>query len=274
MTMKLVAVGDWRRTLTVLLTLVAVAVLTTAAAPAPARAATKNTPVLAQGAGMGSKPSAAVRRVQRVLRSRGYSLGRPGVDGRFGPLTGCGRPAAAGRPRAGRRRHRRPQDPQGRARDRAPRAAALHDAQQQLAHQAAGAEGCRHAAGGPDDGGDGERQRSRLARSDRSRAGGVRRGSRARPAQDRPPAESAGGHRAARPRALPRGPQRRRRHRALPRARAGHDGRRGARQRPQPGTDVVPPRRSHASRRRSGSARTTSSGCRRAFSPERPSSAT
>jgi DNA invertase Pin-like site-specific DNA recombinase/peptidoglycan hydrolase-like protein with peptidoglycan-binding domain len=87
MTTKLVAFGDWRRTTTVLAALVAVAVVTTAAAPAPARAATKHTPVLAQGAGMGSKPSAAVRGVQRVLRSRGYSLGRPGVDGRFGPLT-------------------------------------------------------------------------------------------------------------------------------------------------------------------------------------------
>ena len=87
MTTKLVALGDWRRPTTVLVALVAVAVVTTAAAPAPARAATKHTPLLAQGAGMGNKPSAAVRRVQRVLRSRGYSLGRPGVDGRFGPLT-------------------------------------------------------------------------------------------------------------------------------------------------------------------------------------------
>ena len=88
MRVHLVAVaGDRRRTLTVLLALVAAAVLTTAVAPAPARAATKPTPVLAQGAGMGAKPSAAVRRVQRVLHSRGYSLGRPGVDGRFGPLT-------------------------------------------------------------------------------------------------------------------------------------------------------------------------------------------
>ena len=80
-------VGDRRRTLTVLLALVAAAVVTTAVAPAPASAATKHAPVLAQGAGMGAKPSAAVRRVQRVLHSRGYSLGRPGVDGRFGPLT-------------------------------------------------------------------------------------------------------------------------------------------------------------------------------------------
>jgi DNA invertase Pin-like site-specific DNA recombinase len=79
--------GDWRRNLTVLLALVTVAVVTTAAAPAQASAATKQAPLLAQGAGMGDKPSAAVRRVQRVLHSRGYSLGRPGVDGRFGPLT-------------------------------------------------------------------------------------------------------------------------------------------------------------------------------------------
>jgi DNA invertase Pin-like site-specific DNA recombinase/peptidoglycan hydrolase-like protein with peptidoglycan-binding domain len=81
------AVGGRRRNLTVLMALVAAAVVTTAVAPAPAGAATKPAPVLAQGAGMGAKPSAAVRRVQRVLHSRGYSLGRPGVDGRFGPLT-------------------------------------------------------------------------------------------------------------------------------------------------------------------------------------------
>jgi DNA invertase Pin-like site-specific DNA recombinase len=87
MTLNIVALGDWRRAMTALLALVAVAVVTTAAAPAPARAATKPAPELAQGAGMGNKPSAAVRSVQRVLRSRGYSLGRPGVDGRFGPLT-------------------------------------------------------------------------------------------------------------------------------------------------------------------------------------------
>jgi DNA invertase Pin-like site-specific DNA recombinase len=87
MTLNIVALGDWRRAMTAFLALVAVAVVTTAAAPAPARAATKPAPELAQGAGMGSKPSAAVRSVQRVLRSRGYSLGRPGVDGRFGPLT-------------------------------------------------------------------------------------------------------------------------------------------------------------------------------------------
>jgi DNA invertase Pin-like site-specific DNA recombinase len=45
------------------------------------------TPVLAQGAGMGAKPSARVGQVQRALRRRGYDVGAPGVDGRFGPLT-------------------------------------------------------------------------------------------------------------------------------------------------------------------------------------------
>jgi peptidoglycan hydrolase-like protein with peptidoglycan-binding domain len=45
------------------------------------------TPVLAQGAGMGAKPSARVQQMQRALRRRGYDLGAPGVDGRFGTLT-------------------------------------------------------------------------------------------------------------------------------------------------------------------------------------------
>ena len=77
------AIGDRRRNLTVLLALEPRRrVATTAAAPARAGAATQPAPVLAQGAGMGAKPSVAVRRVQRVLHSRGYSLGRPGVDGR------------------------------------------------------------------------------------------------------------------------------------------------------------------------------------------------
>ena len=36
---------------------------------------------------MGAKPSVQVRRVQRALQRRGYDVGAPGVDGRFGPLT-------------------------------------------------------------------------------------------------------------------------------------------------------------------------------------------
>jgi peptidoglycan hydrolase-like protein with peptidoglycan-binding domain len=45
------------------------------------------TPVLAQGAGMGAKPSARVQQMQQALKRRGYDLGAPGVDGRFGTLT-------------------------------------------------------------------------------------------------------------------------------------------------------------------------------------------
>jgi DNA invertase Pin-like site-specific DNA recombinase len=71
----------------VLVALAAVAVLLTAAVPATARTTNTSTPVLAQGAGMGDRPSPAVRRMQRVLRHRGYDLGAPGVDGRFGPFT-------------------------------------------------------------------------------------------------------------------------------------------------------------------------------------------
>jgi DNA invertase Pin-like site-specific DNA recombinase len=55
---------------------------------APARAADRApAPLLAQGAGMGAHPSAQVRVLQRALERRGYRLGAPGVDGRFGPLT-------------------------------------------------------------------------------------------------------------------------------------------------------------------------------------------
>jgi len=56
-------------------------------APPTAVAAPKTTPVLEQGTGLGSTPSAAVRRVQRILERRGFGLGPPGADGRFGPLT-------------------------------------------------------------------------------------------------------------------------------------------------------------------------------------------
>src|SRR4051812_46680004 len=88
MRVHLVAVvGDRTRILTVVVALVAAAVVMAAVAPGAAIAATRPAPELAQGIGMGAKPSAAVRHVQRVLHNAGYSLGRPGVDGRFGPLT-------------------------------------------------------------------------------------------------------------------------------------------------------------------------------------------
>jgi peptidoglycan hydrolase-like protein with peptidoglycan-binding domain len=55
---------------------------------APAQAAGPSSPqLLEQGVGMGAQPSRRVRAVQRALHSRGYALGTPGVDGRFGPLT-------------------------------------------------------------------------------------------------------------------------------------------------------------------------------------------
>jgi peptidoglycan hydrolase-like protein with peptidoglycan-binding domain len=86
MTINLFALGNRATSIT------AIAVLGTMAAlvapSTPARAADgRTTPVLAEGAGMGAQPSAQVRMVQRALRRRGYELGAPGVDGRFGPLT-------------------------------------------------------------------------------------------------------------------------------------------------------------------------------------------
>jgi DNA invertase Pin-like site-specific DNA recombinase len=86
MTTLLVALGNRATSITRLAALVVAAVLI--AAPTPAHAAsTRPAQVLAQGAGMGTKPSPQVRDVQRELQRRGYDVGPPGVDGRFGPLT-------------------------------------------------------------------------------------------------------------------------------------------------------------------------------------------
>jgi DNA invertase Pin-like site-specific DNA recombinase len=89
MTTELVAVCDRRRAWTAILMLATLATLLTVAPTASATTTTRPAPVLAQGAGMGDKPSTAVRSVQRQLAQRGYrrDLGAPGVDGRFGPLT-------------------------------------------------------------------------------------------------------------------------------------------------------------------------------------------
>jgi peptidoglycan hydrolase-like protein with peptidoglycan-binding domain len=57
-----------------------------AAAPAGAAVAPVSR-TLAQGAGMGEKPDKDVRKLQRILRVEGRSLGPAGVDGRFGPAT-------------------------------------------------------------------------------------------------------------------------------------------------------------------------------------------
>ena len=57
------------------------------AAASPREASVARVGLLARGVGMGAEPSVRVRRVQRVLARRGFDLGPPGVDGRFGPLT-------------------------------------------------------------------------------------------------------------------------------------------------------------------------------------------
>jgi DNA invertase Pin-like site-specific DNA recombinase/peptidoglycan hydrolase-like protein with peptidoglycan-binding domain len=86
MTIHLFARGKRATSITTIAVLGVMALLL--APSTPARAASgRPMPVLAQGAGMGAQPSAKVRVVQRVLHHRGYELGAPGVDGRFGPLT-------------------------------------------------------------------------------------------------------------------------------------------------------------------------------------------
>jgi DNA invertase Pin-like site-specific DNA recombinase/peptidoglycan hydrolase-like protein with peptidoglycan-binding domain len=86
MSTHLFAVGNGARSTTTLATLLAAAVLI--AVPTPARAASeRRSQTLAEGVGMGSEPSVRVRAVQHELHRRGYKLGAPGVDGRFGPLT-------------------------------------------------------------------------------------------------------------------------------------------------------------------------------------------
>src|SRR3954453_13395710 len=65
----------------------AVAVVALGAPLPAAQAAPPHASVLAEGAGLGGAPSVAVRRGQPILERRGFDLGAPGVDGRFGPLT-------------------------------------------------------------------------------------------------------------------------------------------------------------------------------------------
>jgi len=86
MNINLSVTGSRATSITTIALLAVVAVLFAPATPARA-ADGRPAPVLAQGAGMGAHPSIQVRVVQRALRRRGYDLGAPGVDGRFGPLT-------------------------------------------------------------------------------------------------------------------------------------------------------------------------------------------
>jgi DNA invertase Pin-like site-specific DNA recombinase len=85
MTIQVLARPSRASVITTVAAAVAVAALSIAA---PAVAASPH-PVrpLAQGAGMGGRPNAEVRRLQRALERHGYDVGAPGADGRFGPLT-------------------------------------------------------------------------------------------------------------------------------------------------------------------------------------------
>jgi Putative peptidoglycan binding domain/Resolvase, N terminal domain len=66
----------------------AAAIVVPAAANAASKHARKQTKaVLAEGIGMRAKPSVRVRELQRTLARHGYSIGKSGVDGRFGPRT-------------------------------------------------------------------------------------------------------------------------------------------------------------------------------------------
>ena len=84
MTIQLPALAVRASFIATITAVLAVAMMMTGRADAASRPAT---PVLAQGVGMGAKPSVQVRRVQRALQRRGYDVGAPGADGRFGPLT-------------------------------------------------------------------------------------------------------------------------------------------------------------------------------------------
>jgi peptidoglycan hydrolase-like protein with peptidoglycan-binding domain len=82
MTIRILARASRVSVITTIAAVVVLSMASPAAAASPSSGAT-----LAQGAGMGARPSAQVRLLQRALERRGYHLGAPGVDGRFGPLT-------------------------------------------------------------------------------------------------------------------------------------------------------------------------------------------
>jgi peptidoglycan hydrolase-like protein with peptidoglycan-binding domain len=70
-----------------LLAVVMAAVMLLLVVPSQAAAASRSSQMLAEGIGMKHKPSVRVRALQRTLASHGYSVGRKGADGRFGPRT-------------------------------------------------------------------------------------------------------------------------------------------------------------------------------------------
>jgi peptidoglycan hydrolase-like protein with peptidoglycan-binding domain len=87
MTIHLYALGIRSRRLTALAALLIGATMLIATPDSAHAKSHGTTQMLKQGVGMHGKPSVRVRAVQRALRRHGFALGRPGVDGRFGPLT-------------------------------------------------------------------------------------------------------------------------------------------------------------------------------------------
>ena len=89
MTTYLVASGSRCRTIAALAAFAALVSATMLIAPSGTAQARDRvaTPLLAPRAGIGANPAQLVRNLQRTLVRRGYDLGAPGVDGRFGPLT-------------------------------------------------------------------------------------------------------------------------------------------------------------------------------------------
>jgi peptidoglycan hydrolase-like protein with peptidoglycan-binding domain len=86
MTTHLSAVGNRTTSFTIAAALMLVVLQTPCSADAHPTSSATTSP-LRQGIGMTGTPSVHVLAAQRALRQRGYDLGRPGADGRFGPLT-------------------------------------------------------------------------------------------------------------------------------------------------------------------------------------------
>jgi DNA invertase Pin-like site-specific DNA recombinase len=84
MTIQMPALATRASSIATIAAVVVAALVITSRADA---ASTPGASPLAQGVGMGPKPSMRVHQLQRALQRRGYDLGAPGVDGRFGPLT-------------------------------------------------------------------------------------------------------------------------------------------------------------------------------------------
>jgi peptidoglycan hydrolase-like protein with peptidoglycan-binding domain len=86
---RLLALSSRAVVITLVASVVVLGVPATVATAAPAhKSSTASSELLLyEGVGMGARPSKRVKRMQSILQRRGFSVGPPGVDGRFGPLT-------------------------------------------------------------------------------------------------------------------------------------------------------------------------------------------